>query len=65
MHTVFAQPGTAIWWFALGGAFTTGPSSAAGICFAAVANSALWLTLFVAIRGVYCGVRRWRIGPKV
>jgi hypothetical protein len=39
----FVQPGTAVWWLAWGGPFRTGPTSASGLVFTAIANGALWL----------------------
>ena len=41
----FAQPGTTIWWFVLGGPFRSAPSSFVGIAFAAVANGLFWVVL--------------------
>jgi hypothetical protein len=55
----FAQPGAAVWWFALGGPFQSGPSSPAGITFAAIANAALWLSLAWLLRAVYRLLCRW------
>ena len=40
---VFVSPGVKLWWFVLGGPFRTGPTTAGGILFAAVANGGLGL----------------------
>lgn len=51
----FVQPGVTVWWLVLGGPFRSGPSSLAGIVFAAAANAAFWLLvlwLLVAIVNV-------------
>jgi len=53
--SAFAQPGTTVWWFVLGGPFQYGPHSPGGIAFAVVANAAFWLSvlwLFVALARV-------------
>jgi hypothetical protein len=60
----FAQPGTTVWWFTFGGPFRTGPSSPAGIAFAAVANSALWLCLAGIFFVIFRLVRRLVSRPR-
>jgi hypothetical protein len=54
----FVQPGTTVWWLTWGGPFRTGPTSAAGLAFTAIANGVLWLMFLwigtVIVRIVRC-----------
>jgi hypothetical protein len=54
----FVQPGVTVWWLVLGGPFRTGPSSAGGIVFAALANTAFWLVCLWVVAALFALVRR-------
>ena len=46
----FVEPGATIWWFALGGPFQAAPRTLAGILWASIANTAVWLVLVALAR---------------
>jgi hypothetical protein len=61
--TSFIEPGLAVWWFTLGGAFQSFPSSAPGYAVTIAANVAFWLLLAFLASGVARYLRR-RVGPR-
>jgi hypothetical protein len=54
----FVEPGVTVWWFALGGLFSSTPSSPAGIAFAAAANAVFWLFLLWLVTVIVRTARR-------
>lgn len=62
--STFVQPGVTVWWFVLGTLFSTVPSSAGGIAFAAGANAVLWsLVLWIGM-AIVRAVRRRLARPR-
>lgn len=54
----FVAPGVSLWWLVLGGPFQSGPRSAGGVAFAAIANAILWLLPALLVLAVMRRVRR-------
>ena len=54
----FVDPGVTAWWLILGNLFQSSPSSPAGMAFAALANTLLWLSALRMVEVVAGFVRR-------
>jgi hypothetical protein len=48
----FVEPGLAIWWFTMGGAFQGGPTNGADYVITVIANIAIWLVIAVLAIGL-------------
>lgn len=59
-HTLdqFIEPGLALWWLTLGGAFQSFPANWTGYCVTVLGNTMLWLASVILLVLVAGGARR-------